>query len=95
MYSKNQKLINRRSGLTATIDLVVENKRGTLYTVKYDESGEFRRYYTPRLEKFFTILDQQGSEVQPDDSNVTFVNFKTREKFADRTAWMYYNNMAS
>lgn len=75
MYNVGQTLKHNRSHNLATIVDVVNNRRGTLYTVQY-ETGDYRRYYQNRLTEIFKTVDAVAPTI--DTTNVVFVDFKRR-----------------
>lgn len=78
MFEVGTVLKRDRTGQMVTVDRVVTNKRGILYTVQY-ETGEYRRYYAPKLLEEFTEVDAKPL-AQVDTTNVIFVDFQKRCK---------------
>lgn len=93
-YAENQELIDSRTGDIVTIDLIVPQDKGMLYTVKYSDD-KYRRYYEYRLKKLFIPLTNETyiAEPQPQDyKNVEFVDFFNRSKFANFDSWYTWVN---
>ena len=83
MFTVGQRIIDSRSNKIADIVDIVNNERGTLYTVQF-ETGQYRRYYATKFNEIFRdtgeiVLDK---DLASDLSNVIPVDFKRRCRVA-------------
>jgi len=88
MFKLDQEFVDTRTGNIATIVDIVNNNKGTLYTVQYGDS-EYRRYYDYKFEKFFAeICGETYNTEDISHNNVTFMDFTSKSKFANYTSWL-------
>jgi len=62
MYQIGTILVDTRTDRMCHIENIVPSRKGTLYTVQY-ETGEFRRYYSGRLDSLFQLATIDRSNV--------------------------------
>lgn len=91
MFITGSRVHDNKYNRTGVVDSMEEHGRGILYRIQF-ENGKWGSYYETTMETRFSPVDMTQNEMEYlDDSNVLYINFKTREKIVDRETWEFYN----
>lgn len=87
-FIRGSRVHDSRYNRYGVVDSVENKEKGILFKVKFD-NGAWGSYYETTIWKRFSGVDVDSAPIQEpiEDSNVVYVDFKNKEKFANRATW--------